>query len=50
MVDNIEEAVNGRGERNAIAYVLIEDAEKYFERVKGNICRINGAVLVRCNQ
>lgn len=48
-VDNLEKEVKNHDPKRAIAYGWIRNIQEPFESIKTDVCRINGAVLVRAN-
>jgi hypothetical protein len=45
-LNDLETAVKSRGPRDTVAYAWIENIDSHYESIKGNVSRINGAVLV----
>jgi hypothetical protein len=43
----LETVVRNRDPRHAIPYGWIQNMQEPFESIKADVCRINGAVLVR---
>jgi hypothetical protein len=46
---DLERAVKDHDSKKAIPYGWIHNMQEPFESIKANVCRINGAVLVRAN-